>query len=100
MGLLHFSVGVVTRAQANQEEKAYKKLKVPDQILSENKQTFQDAQMSDPKLEDIRHRADSGVVTKSRGLNRGETKIIKRRDLLYRQFAQGSKSSLQLNCPE
>ena len=30
----HFSVGVVTRAQAKQEEKAYKKLKVPDQILS------------------------------------------------------------------
>ena len=45
----HFLVGVVTRAQAKQKEKAYKKLKVPDQILSENKQAFQDAQMSDPK---------------------------------------------------
>ena len=44
-----FSVGVVTRAQAKQEEKAYKKLKVPDQILRENKQAFQDAQMSDFK---------------------------------------------------
>ena len=78
-------MGVVTRAQAKQEEKAYKKRKVPDQNLSENKQAFRDAQMSDPKLEHIRRRADS-VVTKSRGLNRGETKIVKRRDLLYRQF--------------
>ena len=72
----HFSVGVVTRAQAMQEEKAYKKLKVPNQVLSENKQAFQDAQMSDPKLEHIRRTADSGVVTKSRGLNRGKTKIV------------------------
>ena len=31
----NFSVGVVTRAQAKQDEKAYKKLKVPDQILRE-----------------------------------------------------------------
>ena len=69
----HFSVGVVTRAQAKQEEKAYKKLKVPDQILSENKQAFQDDKMSNPRLEHIRRRADSGVITKSRHLNRGET---------------------------
>ena len=74
MEVTHFSVGVVTRAQAKQEEKAYKKLYVPDQILSENKRAFQHAQMSDPKLEHIRRRADTGVVTKSRGLIRGETK--------------------------
>ena len=99
LDMSHFSVGVVTSAQAKQEEKAYKKLKVPNQILSENKQVFQDAQMSDPKLEHIRCRADSGVVTKSRGLNRGETKIVKTRDLLYRQFTQENKSSLQLVVP-
>ena len=74
----HFSVGVVTRTQAKQDKKAYKKLKVPNQILSENKHAYQDAQMSDLKLEHIWHRADSGVITKSRGLNRGETKIVKR----------------------
>ena len=62
----HYSVGVVTRAQAKQDDKAYRKLKVPDQILSENKRAFQDAQMSDPKLGNIRRKADSGVVTKSR----------------------------------
>ena len=95
----HFSVGVVTRAQAKQDDKAYRKLKVPDQILSENKKAFQDAQMSDPKLEHIRRKADSGVVTKSRGLNRGETRIIKKRDLLYRHFTQGNKVSLQLIVP-
>ena len=63
---------------------------VPDQILSENKKAFQDAQMSDPKLEHIRRKADSGVVTKSRGLNRGETRIIKKReyciDTLHREI--------------
>ena len=47
--------------------------------------------MTDPKLENIKHRADSGVVTKSRGLNRGKTKRIKRRGLLYRQFTKGLK---------
>ena len=47
--------------------KAYKKLKVPDQILSANNQAFKGAHMSDLKLEHIRRRADSGVVTKSRG---------------------------------
>ena len=36
----HFSVGVVTRAQTKQDDKAYRKLKVPDQILSENKKVF------------------------------------------------------------
>ena len=33
--------------------------------------------MSDAKLEILRHRADSGVVKKSRGLNSGETMIVK-----------------------
>ena len=87
---------VVTRAQAKQEVKAYKKLKVPDEILSESKQISQHAQMSYPKLEHIRRRADSGIATNSRGLNRGETKIVQRRHLLYRQFTQGYKSSFQL----
>ena len=48
--------------------------------------------MSDPKLENIKHRAVSGVVTKCRGLNRGETKIVKRRHLLNRQYTQGNNS--------
>ena len=55
--------------------------------------------MSDAKLENIRRKADSEVVTKSRGLNRGNTGIIKRRDLIYRQFTQGNKTSLQLIIP-
>ena len=40
--------------------RAYKKLKVPDEILSENEQAFQDAQMSDPKLEIIWRRVSLG----------------------------------------
>ena len=36
----HFSAGVDTRPQAKQDKKAYRKLKVPDQILSMNKQAF------------------------------------------------------------
>ena len=74
-------MGVVTKAQAKQDQKAY--IEVPDQILSENKQSFQDTQMSDPKLENIRHKAGSGVVTEGHCLNRGETKIIKRRGTCY-----------------
>ena len=54
--------------------------------------------MSDPMLENVRCKADSGVVTKSRELNRGKTRVINRRDLLYRQFKQGNKTSAY--CPE
>ena len=35
----HFSAAAVTRAQANQE-KAYRKLNVPDQIISKEKKAF------------------------------------------------------------
>ena len=45
----HFSAGAVTKAQAKQDEKAFRKLGVPEQILRENKQAFQYVQMSDPK---------------------------------------------------
>ena len=45
----HFSAAAVTRAQANQE-KAYRKLNVPDQIISKDKEAFKQAQDSYPKL--------------------------------------------------
>ena len=61
----HLSVGVVTRARTKQFEKAYRKLKVPDQIMSENKQAFQDAQMSDPKLENITQSRVEGCYKES-----------------------------------
>ena len=35
-----------------------------------------------------------------RGLNRGQTKIIERKDLLYREFIKGNKVTLQLVVPE
>ena len=62
------SAAAVTRAQAKQE-KAYRKLNVPEQIISKDKEAFKQAQDSDPKLNGIRQRVESGRVTVSRGLN-------------------------------
>ena len=36
----------------------------------------------------------------SRGLNRGETKFVRKKGLLYRQFTKGNKVTLQLVVPE
>ena len=95
----HFSAAAVTRAQTNQE-KAYRKLNVPDQIISKDKGAFKQAQDSDPKLNGIRQRVESGSVTVSRGLNRGETKFVLKKDLMYRQFTKGNKLTLQFVIPE
>ena len=35
----------------------------------------------------------------SRGLNRGETKFVRKKGLLYRQFTKGNKVTLQLVIP-
>ena len=96
----HFSSAAVTRSQAKQSEKAYRKLKVPDQIINEDKEALKQAQATDPKLDSIRRRVDSGNITVSRGLNRGETKFIRKKDLTYRQFTKGNKVTLQLVIPE
>ena len=96
----HFSAAAVTRSQAKQSEKAYRKLKVPDQIINEDKEALKLAQATDPKLDSIRRRVDSGNITVSRELNRGETKFIRKKDLTYRQFTKGNKVTLQLVIPE
>ena len=80
--------------------KAYRKLNVPDQIISKDKEAFKQAQDSDPKLNGIRQRVESGRVTVSRGMNRGETKFVLKQDLMYRQFTKGNKLTLQLVIPE
>ena len=54
------------------------------------------AQATDGNLENIRCRVKSGKVTVSRGLNRGQTKFVERKDLLYREFTKGNKVKLQL----
>ena len=59
---------------------AYRKLKVPDQIINEDKEALKQAQATDPKLDSIRRRVDSGNITVSRGLNRGEAKFIHKKD--------------------
>ena len=68
----HFCAAVETRAQAKQCEKKYRKLKVPDQIINEDKEALKKAQAIDGNLANIRSRVKSGKVTVSRGLNRGQ----------------------------
>ena len=96
----HFSAAAVTRSQAKQSEKAYRKLKVPDQIINGDKEALKQAQSTDPKLESIRRRVDPENITVSRGLNRGETKFVRKKDVTYRQFTKGNKFTLQLVIPE
>ena len=96
----HFCAAVETRSQAKQCEKKYRKLKVPDQITNEDKEALKKAQAIDGNLANIRSRVKSGKVTVSRGLNRGQTKFVERKDLLYREFTKGNKVTLQLVVPE
>ena len=65
----HFCAAVETRSQAKQCEKKYRKLKVPDQIINEDKEALKKAQAIDGNLANIRSRVKSGKVTVSRGLN-------------------------------
>ena len=95
----HFCAASETRSQAKQCEK-YRKLKVPDQIINEEKEALKKAQATDANLENIRSRVKSGSVTASHGLNRGQTKFVDRKDMLYREFTKGKKVTLQLVVPE
>ena len=75
---------------------AYRKLKVPDQIINEDKEALKQAQATDPNLDSIRGRVESRSITVSRGLNRGETKFVRKKGLLYRQLTKGNKVTLVL----
>ena len=96
----HFSAAAVTRSQTKQSEDAYRKLKVPDQIINEDREALKQAQATDPNLDSIMRRVDSGNITVSRGLNRGETKFMRKKALLYRPFTKRNKVTLQLVVPE
>ena len=80
---LIFSAAAVTRSQAKQSENACRKLKVPDQIINEDKEALKQAQATDPNLDSIRGRVESGNITVSRGLNRGETKFVRKKGLKF-----------------
>ena len=73
--MVHFSAAAVTRSQSKQSEKAYRKLKVPDQIINEDKEALKQAQATDPKLDSIMRRVDSGNITMSHGLDRGRLNL-------------------------
>ena len=96
----HFSAAAVIRSQAKQSENACRKLKVPDHIITEDKEALKQAQAPDPNLDSIRGRVEPGNITASCGLNRGETKFVRKNGLLYRQFTKGNKVTLQLVVPE
>ena len=49
----HVSVAAVTRSQAKECENAYRKLKVPDQIINGDKEALKQAQATDPKLDSL-----------------------------------------------
>ena len=99
----HFSAasaaGVVTRSQARQGKNQYRKLKVPEQIVSGDKEAFKLAQQNDPSLDLIKRKVQSGTVSVTRGLNRGEAKFVCKKDFMYRQFTLGKRISLQLVVP-
>ena len=95
----HFAASVVTRSQAKKDERTYKKLKVPDQIINSDRNAIELDQASDPKLSNIRKRVELGNVTVSRGIHRGETKFIMKKGLIYRQFTLRGKTTSQLVVP-
>ena len=89
----HFSAAAVTRSQAKQSENACRKLKVPDQIINEDKEALKQAQATDPNLDSIRGRVESGNITVSRGLNRGETKFVRKKGCI-----DSSRREIRLRC--
>ena len=95
----HFTASVVTRSQAKKDERVYKKLKVPDQIISSDRKAIGSDQASDPKLSNIRKRVELGNVIVSRGIHGGETKFIMNKALIYRQFTLRGKTTSQLVVP-
>ena len=95
----HFGASVVTRSQASKDEHVYKKLKVPDQIISSDRKSIESDQTSDPKHPNIRKQVELGNVTVSRGIHQGETKFIMNKGLFYRQFTLCGKTTSQLVVP-
>ena len=59
----HFSAAAVIRSQTKQRENAYRKLKIPDQIINEDKKVLKKAQATDPNLDSIRGRVESGKIS-------------------------------------
>ena len=98
--MFHSYAAVETKSQAMQCEKKYRKLKVLDHIIKEDKEALKKAQATDGNLENIRCRVKSGKVKVSCGLNRDQTKFVERKELLYREFTKGNKVTLRLVVPE
>ena len=94
--MTHFSSGVVKNKQSRKNRRKYRKVKVADKFIRQNRQELCMKQASDAKLVDIRRRVESGSVTKGRSY---ETKFIRRNGLIYRHFKKNANVSLQLVVP-
>ena len=57
----HFPASVVTRSQAKTDERVYKELKVPVQIISSDRKAIESDHASDPKLSNIPKRVELGT---------------------------------------
>ena len=79
----HFSAAALPGLKLSRMGTLIGKLKVPDQIISDDKEALKKAQDSNEKLVNIRCRVESGNKTVSCGLNRGGTKIVREKDLIY-----------------
>ena len=95
----HFAASLVTRSQARKDERVYKKLKAPDQIISSDRKVIESDQASDPKLWNIRKQVELGNLNVSRGIHCEETKFIMKKGLIYRQFTLRCKTTSQLVVP-
>ena len=70
-----------------------------DKFIRGNRQELVLKQASDVRLKEIRTRVESSSVTKSRSFSSGESKFIRRNDLIYRHFKKNAKVLLQLVVP-
>ena len=98
--ITHFSSGVVNRKrQSMKDRRKYRKVKVADKFIRQNRHELVLKQASDIKLKEIRRRVKSDSVTKSRSFSNGETKFIRWNGLIYRHFKENANVSLQLVVP-
>ena len=64
----HFCAAIETRSQAKQSKKKYRELKVPDQIINEDKEALKKAQEHETLM--------SGLLGTKKTLDRGEAEFV------------------------
>ena len=96
----HFSAAAVTRSQVKQSENVLVgNLRFLISLLMKIRRLLSKLRLRIQTWIVLAGRVESGNITVSRGLNRGETKFVRKKGLLYRQFTKGNKVTLQLVIP-